>query len=426
MKSHRFNAFVTALLLCSFAVPVPLAFAAGPASTPDMAFGAATGSSGSYRPTYAQPAAAGAEWGGAEQSSCTGMDFKTFATNYRATDLIATWNSVYQNGSQKAALDYLLAVNTANPQLATALDILDRALATRYQSFSALCTAQEGRRNSGDAVVKRSAESHAQCFAKKVATAGASPDEALRDCAKASSYGSLGIAAEKDIKVFLKDHTNLVISEDMNRTLDLLPNSKVDANGVRVKAPNKSITQLKTGIEDNTKSALSKVLGGKRAMDIIECISTNLLSDIAATDGCVPTQGLALMRSDAFLAARALPAAQQELYSSAIAEQIASVTARSMIQDLAQTIETMSPKNIDPREFASRKNEMRAEVARLITDSDNLTKISEQRANIVKVNLLAVQQAEVIRRRSADQYKNIQSNGEARTISQKLLGFINP
>lgn len=427
MTPSRLNKSASALVTLAMAFPSPLLWAAGPANgTADMVFGLAAGSAGSYRPVYARPAAAGAEWAGAEQSSCTGMDFNTFTNNYRATDLIAAWNNVYQNGSQKAALDYLLALNTANPQLATALDILDRALATRYQSFSALCTAQESRRNSGDSVVKRSAEANAQCFAKKIATAGSSPDEALRDCAKASSYGALGIAAEKDNKTFLRDHTNLTISDDLSKMLDLLPDNKVDSRGVQVKAPNKSITQIKTAIEDNAKTALTKVLGGKRAVDIAECLSKNLLLDEAASDGCVPSQALGLIRSDSFLAARTLPTAQQEMYASAVSEQMASMSARSMIQDLSMTIESMTPKNIDPREFALRKADMRAEVARLIGDADNLQKISEQRANIVKTNLLAVQQGEAARRRSADQYKNLQSNAEPRSVTDKLLSFINP
>jgi hypothetical protein len=425
MSSMR-HMLLQTLAATSIACSASITLGAGDPRSADLSFGAATGAAGSFNPVFAQPPAAGSEWGGVEKASCMGTDFKTFTQNFRAQELITTMANNYIGGIQQVALNYLLAVNTANPQLAAALDVMDRSMATRFQSFSSLCAAVDLRRNSGDAAVKRAAEANAQCFAIKVTTSGASPDEAMRDCAKPSSYGSLGIPAEKDNYAYLKDHSALAASANVEQLTALLPDQKLDNNGLQVRAPKKSLTQVKSSIEDKAKVAMLRVLAGSSPMSIAECTSAQMISDDAAANGCMPPHALSLVRSESFLAARLLPPAQQEMYASAISEQVASLSLRSLVQELSGTVETMGAKNVDAREASARQAQMRLDVRRLADDADNLSKISEARANIAKTNLLAARQSEAITKRHADKYANLDTNGQRSSFTQKLLGFLNP
>jgi hypothetical protein len=405
------------LALSSHAAPDP--------NSADLSFGIATGSSGNYRPVYAQPRSPGAEWGGGVKIGCGGIDFKSFTDSFKPQALIRMIADNYITGFQKAAVDYLVGLNTANPQLAASINIQDKAMDARYKSFGALCRAVEAKRNSADEVERRAAEAKSECFFVQI-QGGAVPEDALRLCDNPRSYGGLGIPSEKVNIRFLTDHTHMPMSGDITNLLTLLPDKKMTSSGVQINPPIKSITQVNSKIETMVKDALDAVMAGARAVDIAECTSPQMIADMPAPNGCVPPQALGLVRSDAFLAARALPPAQQSMYTSALAEQIAAMTTRSFVQDLSQAIDTMGAKDVDAAAATQRQTQLRGDVQRLADDANKLSKISEERANIARINLLAVRQAEAITKRNADKYSNLSPTAQKNSFAQKLAGFLNP
>lgn len=391
---------VTLLLLSinaiGFAQPSPDGMYGGSTGTDSTRFGALIGAGTSYRPNFAAPSAVSSAWGGAPAQSCAGVDFQTFLNTVNPAEMLNNLQGTYQSGKPAPVANYLLTLNTTNPTLAATLDMVDRQYTSRYQAFAQLCQAQETSRLSSDPNTRRMAEASDQCFSERVGRA-ISPTDALRECKTAAAVNSENIPGKKELKSFLEDHTNVTVTGEVEKLLPLLSDERITASGVEVRAPAMSLTQVKGNIEDRTRNAMSLILNGKNPDEIDRCAGVDYEKEPAnAQEGCIPDAAGSLVRGKAFLAARQLNASEQELYLSAISEQIAAVTMQSTIIALRQSLINVAPKSgtsISAGELATRRARIQSEIQRLENDAAQLSLIADQRAQIARTQLLAVQRS---------------------------------
>lgn len=367
----------------------------GTTSTDSARFGALVGASTGYRPSFSAPNPGGS-WGGAPTQSCAGVDFDTFLNTIKPAEVLNNLRTTYQSGPQAEVANYLLTLNTSNPTLAATLDMIDRMYSTRYQAFAQLCQAQETTRLSTDPNTRRMAEASDQCFAIKVAD-GVSPTEALRQCKNVSVVAAEPIPARAELKTFLTDHTNVVVSGEVEKLLPLLADERITAEGVQVRAPQMSLTQMKGNIEDRAHNAMIQILDGKSPQKIAACKGEDYANaPTSPNEGCIPDAASGLVRGQAFLAARQLTSTEQEMYVSALSEQIAAVTVQSNVIALRQSLLNMAPKSgatIPAGELATRRARLTTEILRLENDAAQLAKIADQRAQLARTQLLAMQRA---------------------------------
>lgn len=385
-------------------------------STDSARFGALVGASTGYRPAFAAPTAANSAWGGAPAQSCAGVDFDTFLNTVKPGEVLNNLQTTYQSGPQAAVANYVLSLNTANPTLAATLDMMDRMYSSRYQAFAQLCQAQETTRLSSDPNTRRMAEASDQCFAVQVGN-GTSPTEALRECKNVSVVAAQSIPAKDDLKTFLTSSTNVTVTGEVEKLLPLLSDEKITSSGVQVRAPEMSLTQLKGNIEDRSHNALIQILDGKSPNQIVRCTGDDYEKPPAsASEACIPDAASGLVRGQAFLAARQLNATEQEMYVSALSEQIAALTVQSTIIALRQSLLNMTPKNgasVPAGELATRRARITGEIVRLENDAAQLAKIADQRAQLARTQLLTMQRATeqvAVRRENAE--KSIQKPKE--------------
>ncbi len=411
-------------VLCLFASS-PLAYGQGASgagafgsttSTDSARFGALVGASTGYRPSFAAPSSTNSAWGGAPAQSCAGVDFDTFLNTVKPSEVLNNLQTTYQSGPQAAVANYILSLNTANPTLAATLDMMDRMYSSRYQAFAQLCQAQETSRLSSDPNTRRMAEASDQCFAAQVAS-GTSPTEALRECKNVSVVAAQTIPAKDDLRTFLTNSTNVTVTGEVEKLLPLLSDERITSDGVQVRAPEMSLTQLKGNIEDRSHNALIQILDGKSPNQIATCNGNDYEKPPAsATEACIPDAASGLVRGQVFLAARQLNSTEQEMYVSALSEQIAAVTVQSTIIALRQSLLNMTPKNgsaIPAGELATRRARITGEIVRLENDAAQLAKIADQRAQVARTQLLAMQRAsEQVAVRRENNEKSIQKPKE--------------
>lgn len=364
--------------------------------TESAKFGALVGASTGYRPSFAAPAVTASSWGGAPAQSCAGVDFDTFVNTVKPAEILNNLQTTYQTGPQAAVANYLLTLNTSNPTLAATLDMMDRVYASRFQAFAQLCQAQETARMSSDSNTRKMAEASDQCFANKVA-AGESPTEALRECKNVSVVAEQDIPAKQDLKSFLENNTNVTVKGEVEKLLPLLGDEKITSDGVQVRAPEMSLTQLKGNIEDRSHNAMIQILDGKNPNTIGTCKGEDFSkAPTSPTEACIPDAAGSLVRGQAFMSARQLNSTEQEMYVSALSEQIAAVTVQSTIIALRNSLLNMAPKNgakISAGELATRRARIIDEISRLENDAAQLAKIADQRAQLARTQLLAMQRA---------------------------------
>lgn len=396
--------------------------------TDSAKFGALVGASTGYRPSFAAPSATATAWGGAPSQSCSGVDFDTFLTTVKPSEVLNNLQTTYQSGQQAAVANYLLTLNTSNPTLASTLDMMDRAYSARFQAFAQLCQAQETARLSSDPNTRRMAEASDQCFASKVQN-GTSPTEALRQCKNVSVVASESIPAKDDLKTFLTKNTNVTVTGEVEKLLPLLSDERITSEGVQVRAPVMSLTQLKGNIEDRSHNALIQILDGKNPNQIGKCTGDDYeKAPTTASEACIPDAASGLVRGQAFLMARQLSATEQEMYVSALSEQIAAVTVQSTIIALRQSLLNMTPRDGSPipaGELATRRARIMSEIVRLENDSVQLAKIADQRAQIARTQLLAMQRAteQVAVRKEAARNAMVKPKEEKILGLRSVLGF---
>lgn len=364
--------------------------------TDSTKFGALVGAGTSYRPNFAAPSAVASAWGGAPAQSCSGVDFQTFLNSVDPNEVLNNLKGTYQSGKPAPVANYILTLNTTNPTLAATLDMVDRQYTARYQAFAQLCQAQETSRLSSDPNTRRMAEASDQCFSERVGRA-ISPTDALRECKTAGAIDSENIPGKKELRNFLEDHTNVTVTGEVEKLLPLLSDERITKNGVEVRSPAMSLTQVKGNIEDRTHNALSRVLNGEDPNKLNRCEGTDYEKEPAnAQEGCIPDAASSLVRGQAFLAARQLSASEQDMYLSAISEQVAAVTMQSTIIALRQSLINMAPKagkSVPAGELATRRARIQSEIQRLENDASQLAIIADQRAQIARTQLLAVQRS---------------------------------
>lgn len=364
--------------------------------TDSARFGALVGASTGFRPSFAAPALTASAWGGAPSQSCAGVDFDTFLNTVKPGEVLNNLQTTYQSGPQAAVANYLLTLNTSNPTLAATLDMMDRAYSSRFQAFAQLCQAQETARLSSDPNTRRMAEASDQCFAGKVAS-GVSPTEALRECKNVSVVAAEAIPAKDDLKTFLVNNTNVTVTGEVEKLLPLLSDERITAQGVQVRAPGMSLTQLKGNIEDRAHNALIQILDGKKPDSIAPCKGEDYeKAPESASEACIPDAASGLVRGQVFLSARQLSSNEQDMYASALSEQMAAVTVQSTIIALRQSLLNMAPRNgatIPAGELATRRARIVIEIGRLENDALQLSKIADQRAQLARTQILAMLRA---------------------------------
>lgn len=394
-------------LLVGVALAAAAAGAAAQAATQGGAYGGATGIDSArfgalvgamtgYRPSLAEPAAPAASWGGAPQQSCAGVDFDTYVNTLKSQEVLNQLKSTYQAGPQSALANYMLTLTTSNPTLAATLDMVDRMLASRYAGFARMCQAQDAARQAADPQLRQYAEATDQCFAARLAQ-GSSPSVALRECKNANVVGAQNIPGRQDLKGFLKTYTNVRVDGDLEHLLGLLADEQITAQGLQTRAPQRSLTQVKGHIEDHARNALNRILDGVSPDELDTCRGEHFaLPPASPSQACIPAAASALVRGQAFLAARSLNAAEQDMYASALSEQMSAVAVQSAVIALRQALTNLGPKagsTVSAGELAARRARIQAELARLENDAAQLTRVADQRAQIARSQLLAMQRA---------------------------------
>lgn len=382
----------------------------GSATGTDSArFGALVGAMTGFRPSFAAPSVVSSSWGGAPMQSCSGVDFDTFVNTVKPQEVLNHLQSTYQAGPQSAVANYMLTLNTSNPTLAATLDMVDRMFTQRYSGFAQMCQAQESSKVSGDPHMRRLSEATDQCFAARVGK-GSSPSEALRECRSAGVMAGEAIPGRYDLKGFLAAFTNVKVEGEVENLIGLLSDEQITAQGVQARAPERSITQVKGFVEDYSRNAINKILDGTNPNDIDSCAGLHYSrAPVGPTDACIPTSAASLVRGQAFLAARSLSAAEQDMYASALSEQMSAVAVQSAVIALRQTLLNMAPKagaSVPAGEIIARRARILAEVTRVEGDAAQLARIADQRAQIARSQLLAMQRAAdqiAARREAAEQ-----------------------
>ena len=369
----------------------------GSSTGPDSArFGALVGAMTGYRPSFAAPSQVSSAWGSAPLQSCAGVDFDTYVNTVKPQEVLNHLQITYQSGPQAGVANYILTLNTSNPTLPATLDMVDRMFTARYQGFAQMCQAQETTRASSDPYIRRMAEATDQCFAARIAK-GSSPGEALRECKNGSVIANETIPGKYDLKAFLSNYTNVKVTGDVEYFLPLLADEKYAVGGIQARAPERSLTQTKGFIEDHARNAINKLLDGAKPNDIPACKGENYSRPPSGPDAaCIPDAASALVRGKAFAAARQLSAAEQDMYASALSEQIAAVSVQSALIALRQALANMAPSagsSVPAGEVIVRRARVLVELNRLESDAQQLAKIADQRAQIARTQLLAMQRA---------------------------------
>lgn len=369
----------------------------GSATGTDSArFGALVGANTGLRPSFAAPAAVSSSWGGAPTQSCAGVDFDTFVNTVKPAEILNQLQTTYRSGAQAAVTNYMLTLNTSNPTLAATLDMVDRMFTQRFNGFAQMCQAQESAKLSSDPHARRLSEATDQCFASRVGK-GSSPSEAIRECKSAAVVAGESIPGRYDLKGFLENFTNVKVEGDVEYLVALLSDEQVTAQGVQARAPQRSLTEVKGFIEDYSRNALNKILDGTNPNDVETCRGEHFSrAPSSSADACIPVAAATLVRGQAFLAARALNATEQDMYASALSEQMSAVSVQSSVIALRQALMNMAPKSgvsLPAGEIIARRARILAEVNRIENDAAQLARVSDQRAQLARTQLLAMQRA---------------------------------
>jgi len=341
-------------------------------------------------------ASAAVEFGGKATLSCSGIDYKAFLNGFKPQELLSDLTGSLRNGAQAAATNYVIALAYSNPTIASVLDMMDQRYSARFQAFAEQCNAAQARVRGESEGARQMAAGQDQCFSRRIGE-GASPTEAYRDCAKASTVAAMNLPASLDLKAFMKDYTSIAVTRELEALLGLLPDTRTSADGVQARPPALSIAGAKANIEDRVVNAINAIVDGASPNDIPDCAPEAMATAIAGPgDRCIPASAAALVRSPAFLGARLLPSSEQALYVAALAQQVATVDIRARVTELRRQIARLTPKPAaaaSAEDVGGRRDALLREVDRLEGDARALEELAAAKAQLARTQILAMQRA---------------------------------
>lgn len=351
-----------------------------------------------WAPAYASASRASAEigFGGNVALSCSGIDFKGFLHQFNPSELLTQMKDTLVSGAQAAVSSYLITLAYANPTLASVLDMLDKKYTARFDAFAQACNAKEARKRGEEIGARRMAEAEDQCFSAEI-QGGASPTEAYRICANASTFGKMDLPALKRTGDFLKRYTSLNLTAEMNTLLNMLSDEEITSDGMRMRPPTISTSQVYGNLESRAQSAIKSILGGADPSSIPECREGDLSGESKAEAGCIPATAANLVNSPTFLSARVLSPSAVELYTSAMSSQVAMTALYSNIYELKQQVSQMDAKagsGVGAEEVTRRRDGLLKQIDSVERQADALRKIQDSRVKLAKTQIITLQKAQ--------------------------------
>lgn len=367
-------------------------------SSYDAAYGARVGAGAHWSPAYVPAARASAEigFGGNVALSCSGIDFEAFLRQFKPKELLNQMKDTLISGTQAAVASYLITLAYSNPTLASVLDMMDKKYTMRFDAFAQACNAKQARLQGLNNGASRMAEAENQCFAKEVAN-GSSPTEAFRVCSNEQTFGGFDLPALKQTDEFLRRYTSINVTKEVNTLLSLLPDEQITSGGYRMRPAKMTTTQFYANIEGSARLAVKAVLDGVDPATIPECKDDDLNGKGTSSKGCLPPTAANMVNSPTFLAARLLTPASAELYTSAMASQIAMTSLYSNIYELKQQVNQMDVKeNTDApaSELVRRRDGLIKSIEGLEREADGLRRVQDSRIRLAKTQIMTLQKAQ--------------------------------
>ncbi len=398
-------------------------------SSTSLRYGGSIGAGAQYRPTYAQASATGnVDFGGKVALSCSGVDFNSFLRGFDPRELVNELRSTILNGAQSVATMYLLTLAYANPTIASILDMMDQRLAARFGAFASACDATEARRRGDEVGARTMGQAENQCFAQLIEQ-GRSPTAAYRECSRPSFLASSNLPAVQTATDFLRRYGTVNVNAEMEKMLGLLPDQRITANGLQVRPPRIALTDAKSNVEQRTANAVRQILGGSDPNSIADCPAAAIeAAPTGPADACIPPSAADVIRSQAFLAARALSSGEQEMYAAAIADQASAVNLRGMIVELRRELARLTPKPVaagdeaPAEEVLNRRDALQKQLATLQADAEALEAAANAKAQLVRTQILTMQRVEqrLASRRAADRVPDRSESPMTLTLRRAL------
>lgn len=358
------------------------------------------------------------EFGGTSDHSCATLDLDTFLRQFDPRELLAELRQSLLSGAQAEISNYLIALAYSAPTLASVLDMTDRQLHARFTAFAQTCANQQSRAVGLQEPERRLAQASDQCYARETSR-GTAPTDAYRLCTLARSFDALALPATLTTLEFLRQHTTLSITPQIQALLAMLPDERIFGGNYQVHPPGITLVALSDALRARSRSALDQAVSGVPLTNIDECAADSILSPNGPA--CLPPFAFGFLNSPAFRGARMLSSASLSMFKDALAGQIAMTAIYSDLLDLGQQIATMNLRvgsDASASEILSRQRALKDHVARLLDEAELRFKLEQSKIQLARTQLLALERSSADLQMRADA---LQAQDKQPTLSVTAL-----
>ena len=367
------------------------------ASASDARFGARVGAASQWESqiggTNPRPVLA---FGGNVRIGCSGVDLNGFLHSFDPAELLAEIRSTLLNGAQAAASNYLITMAYANPTIASVLDMMDKRYTARFSAFAQACDAQAARARGLDRGSRAMAQAGDECFDAEIAR-GSAPSQAYRRCSISRNFDGAATPATASTVDFLRNFTHVNVTPDIEALLGLLPDERIDGGSYQMHPPQMTLASMALRLHDQARLALDQLEAGTPPSMIPACDAGAVLGTAAAPSGCLPAAARTLVSSSAFRGSQLLGPAARSLFKDALSSQIAIGAMYAGLLELFQQTARMDVRpgsGADASHIDSRRRQMRESIADLLQEADTQVKAQSARAELVRLQMLALERVE--------------------------------
>lgn len=360
----------------------------------DIRFGSELGSGSQWASEINSPGAGSIGFGGGVHLGCAGLDFNGFLRSFDPTEILNEIRNSLITGAQAAASNYLIALAYSDPTIASVLDMMDKKYSARFSAFAQSCDAQSARARGQDRGARAMAEAGDQCYDQEIGR-GTAPTEAYRRCSIQHSFETLDLPATASTADFLRKYTHVNVTREIEALLALLPDERIQDGAYQMQPPKLTAALMADNLRVQTRIALDRLDSGTKASDIALCGADNFLGNGGNTEGCLPSGTAALVTSNAFRSSRLLSGASRTLFKEALSLQMAISSMYSSLLELFQQtgrIDVRPDSGADAAYAAAKRKQLRESIAELLLEVDAQVKAQAAKAQLVRMQMLALEQ----------------------------------
>jgi len=339
---------------------------------------------------------------GTSGRSCSSLDLNTFLRQFDPHELLAELRQSLLSGAQSAVSNYLVALAYSAPTLASVLEMSDRQLTTRFTTFAQICGNQQLRAVGLQDSERRMAQASDQCFAREIVRDTA-PTDAYRRCSVDRNFDALALPATMSTIDFLRQHTDLAVTQRIESLLGLLPDERIAAGNYQIRPPKVSLSSLLDSLQIRSRLALDQIIDSVTPSAVAECAPDSIFDPLGPA--CLPRSASALVASPAFRGVRLLGPAARSTFKDALSSQIAITSVYADLLELAQQIARMnlrSDSDASSSEIQSRQRALEEQVVRLLDQANLQVKLEESKRRLARTQLAALERTEADLRAAAD------------------------